>query len=84
MQTKEYLEFRDKCRSMIQQDMATVTDILEMMDKIFDMGEIEGLRQIETKLSPEDLEAFRKAIDEPVRLPQRNQSKNWARVRRAN
>jgi hypothetical protein len=64
MHSKEYLEYRDEMRIQIQQGLASTTDILEAMNKAFDLGELEGLHQIETRLKPEDMQAFMDAISE--------------------
>jgi len=70
MQTDEYLEFRDKARMQIQQNLVPITIILSYLDDAFDMGEAEGLRQIETKLSPADMEKFQRALGGPEIQPE--------------
>lgn len=65
MQTHEFLKFKYDCKVQISQGAST-SDIMLMISRAFDMGELEGLRQIETKLSEKDLEAFQAALDGDV------------------
>ena len=38
MQKEAYLEFRNRCRSKIQQGLATVTEIMSYLDVVYELG----------------------------------------------
>ena len=70
-QSKEYRNLKTKVRQGIQQDLMTVTEILETLDQIYDLGQTDYL------------DAVTKALDEPVPVSKLNKPENTYRVRRA-